>query len=60
MKKQILKTILKPFLLPVAIGIVAWEELAYKPLKQFLTFLKKVKLFIKFQIKLEMLILMSH
>lgn len=31
MKKQIVKTILKPFLLPVAIGIVAWEELAYKP-----------------------------
>lgn len=41
MKKQIVKTILKPFLLPVAIGIVAWEELAYKPIKAISNFLEK-------------------
>lgn len=41
MKKETLKKLSKPLILPLAIGIVLWEELAYKPIKAITGYLEK-------------------
>lgn len=43
MKKETLKKIAKPFIFPLAVGIVAWEELFYKPIKYVSNFLERNK-----------------
>lgn len=44
MKKETLKKLSKPLILPLAIGIVLWEELAYKPIKAITGYLEKNKI----------------
>lgn len=44
MKKETLKKIAKPFIFPLAVGIVAWEELFYKPIKYVSNFLERNKI----------------
>ena len=44
MKKETLKKLAKPLIFPLAVGIVAWEELFYKPIKYVSNFLEKNKI----------------
>lgn len=43
MKKETLKKLAKPLIFPLAVGIVAWEELFYKSIKFVSNFLEKNK-----------------
>lgn len=58
MKKETLKKLAKPLIFPLAVGIVAWEELFYKPIKAVSSFIEKIRLFINYQTKFAILILM--
>lgn len=44
MKKETIKKITKPLIFPLAVGIVAWEELFYKPIKYVSNFLERNKI----------------
>lgn len=44
MKKETLKKLAKPLIFPLAVGIVAWEELFYKPIKAVSNFIEKNKI----------------
>lgn len=44
MKKETLKKLAKPLIFPLAVGIVAWEELFYKPIKFVSNFLERNKI----------------
>lgn len=52
MKKEFLKNLAKPIIYPLAIGIVLWEKLAYKPIKAITNYLEKNKVLHKISDKI--------